>query len=145
WRYRDKTVAVAVVIAFTAVLKVFLWPLVVWLLASRRWRSAAACGGVATLLLLGSWAAIGFAGFRSYPTLLHVLERIEAPASYSVVALIGVHGAAETAVTAALAVALAAAVVLAVRAPDSDRRGFAAAVLVALVATPLLWLHYLLL
>ena len=145
WRYRGETAVAAVVVALTAVLKLFLWPLVIWLLATRRWRSAAASVGVGTLLLFGSWAVIGFAGLRSYPTLLHVLERIEAPASYSVVALVGVSGGAETAVNAVLAVALAAAVVLAARAPDGDRRGLAAAVLAALVATPLLWLHYLLL
>ena len=145
WRYRDQTAVAAVVVALTAVLKVFLWPLVIWLIATRRWRSAAACVGAGIALLLGSWAVIGFAGLRSYPTLLHVLERIEAPASYSVVALVGVGGGAETAVTAVLAVALAAVVVLAARASDGDRRGLATAVLAALVATPLLWLHYLLL
>jgi hypothetical protein len=145
WRYRDETAVAAVVVAFTAVLKLFLWPLVIWLLATRRWRAAAACACAGALLVLGSWAVIGFAGFRSYPTLLHVLEQIEAPASYSVVALVGVGGGAATAVTAVLAVALAAAVVLAARAPDGDRRGLALAVLGALVATPLLWLHYLLL
>ena len=145
WRYRDRTAVAGVVVAFTAVLKLFLWPLVVWLLATRRWRSAAASVGAGTVLLLGSWAVIGFAGFGSYPTLLRVLERIEAPVSYSVVALVGVHGGAATALTAVLAVALAAAVFLAARAPDGDRRAFAVAVLAALVATPLLWLHYLLL
>lgn len=145
WRYRDRTVMAAVVVAFTAVLKVFLWPLVIWLLATRRWRSAAACVGGAVVLLLGSWAVIGFAGFGSYPTLLHVLQRIEAPVSYSVVALVGVGDGAATAVTAALAVALAGVIVLAARTPDGDRRALAAAVIAALIATPLLWLHYLLL
>jgi hypothetical protein len=145
WRYRDRTAVVAVVVALTAVLKLFLWPLVIWLMATRRWRSAAVCLGASAVLLLGSWAVIGFAGLRSYPTLLHVLERIEAPASYSVVALLGVSGGAQTAVTVALSVVLAVVVVLAARASDGDRRGFAAAVLAALLATPLLWLHYLLL
>jgi alpha-1,2-mannosyltransferase len=145
WRYRDRTVVAAVAVAFTAVLKLFLWPLVVWLLATRRWRSAAYCAVAGTVLVLGSWAVIGFAGLRSYPTLVHVLERIEAPVSYSIVALIGVHGGAETAVTLVLAVVLVAAIVVAAHAPDGDRRSFAAAVLAALLATPLLWLHYLLL
>ena len=145
WRYRDRTVVAAVAVACTAVLKLWLWPLVIWLLATRRWRSALVCAGVGTALVLGGWAVIDFAGLRSYPTLVHVLERIEAPASYSVVALIGVGGSAETAVTAVLVVVLAAAVVLAARASDGDRRAFAAAVLAAVVATPLLWLHYLLL
>ncbi|HEY2355315.1 MAG TPA: glycosyltransferase family 87 protein [Gaiellaceae bacterium] len=145
WRYRDHTLVAGVVVAFTAVLKLFLWPLVIWLLATRRWRSAAVCIGTGIVLLLASWAVIGFAGLRTYPTLLRVLDRLEAPASYSVVALTGVGGAAETVLTAALAVALAVAVVLAARVRDGDRRGLAMAVLAALVATPVLWLHYLLL
>src|SRR5262249_2296263 len=140
-----KTVVAAVVVAFTAVLKLFLWPLVIWLMATRRWRSVAICAGAAMVLLLGGWAVIGFAGLRSYPTLLHVLERPGAPAGYSVVALLGVSGGAATAIPVALAVLLAGLVVLAARASDGDRRGFATAVLASLVATPLLWLHYLLL
>lgn len=145
WRYRDRVATVAVVVALTAVLKLFLWPLVIWLVATRRWRSAAACAGAAIVLLLGSWAIIGFAGLRSYPTLLHVLEQIEAPVSYSIVALVGVSGGVATAITVALSVALAAGIVLAARASDGDRRAFALAVIGALLATPLLWLHYLLL
>ncbi|MDX6480032.1 MAG: alpha,2-mannosyltransferase [Gaiellaceae bacterium] len=144
WRYRNRAGVVAVVVALTSVLKLFLWPLVIWLLATRRWRSAAGSVAAGVVLLLGSWAVIGFAGMGSYPTLLQVLERIEAPASYSVVALVGAHGSA-TALSAVLAVALAVAVVLAARTSDGDRRAFAAAVLVALIASPLLWLHYLLL
>src|SRR5207244_1002281 len=98
----------------------------IWLLATRRWRAAAACVGAGVMLLLGSWAVIGFAGLGSYPTLLNVLERIEAPVSYSAVALLGVHsGGATAAVTAALAGWLAVAIVLAVRTPDGDRRAFA--------------------
>jgi alpha-1,2-mannosyltransferase len=145
WRYRDRTVVAAIAVALTAILKLFLWPVVVWLLATRRWRSFVACAVAGIVLLLGGWAVIGFAGLRSYPTLLHVLERIEAPVSYSLVALLGVGGDAATAITAVLAVVLAAVVVLAARTRDGDRSGLAAAVLAALVATPLLWLHYLLL
>ena len=145
WRVRGRPVAAAVAVALTAVLKLFLWPLAVWLLASRRWRATAMCVAAGAVLLIGSWAAIDFAGFGSYPSLLHVLERIEAPASYSVVALLGVGGRAETALTVVLFVAAAAAVGLAARGPDGDRRAFGAAVVASLVATPLLWLHYLLL
>jgi hypothetical protein len=65
--------------------------------------------------------------------------------SYSIVALVGVHGGAETALTATLAVVLAASVVFAAHGPDGGRRSFAASVFAALVATPLLWLHYVLL
>ncbi len=88
---------------------------------------------------------IDFAGLRSYPTLVHVLEQIEAPVSYSAVALLGLSGHGATIATVVLSLGAVAAVVVAARGPDGDRRAFAVAVLASLVATPLLWLHYLLL
>jgi hypothetical protein len=41
WRYRDNPAVAGLATAFTAILKLFLWPLGVWLLATRRWRAAA--------------------------------------------------------------------------------------------------------
>jgi hypothetical protein len=117
----------------------------VWLIATRRLRAAATCVGVSLILLVGGWAVIGFAGFRAYPTLVHILGRVEGPVSYSVIALFGLGGSAATAVTVAVSLAAVAAIVLAARGTDGDRRAFAVAVLASLVATPLLWLHYLLL
>jgi hypothetical protein len=140
WRYRDNTAVAGVATAFTAVLKLFLW-----LLATRRWRAFLLCAGASIILLLGGWAVIGFAGLRSYPTLLHVLQQVEAPVSFSVVALFHLGGAAATAVTVALSLAAVAAIALAARSAEGDRRAFAVAVVASLVATPLLWLHYLLL
>ena len=145
WRYRGNAAVAAVATAATAVLKLFLWPLAVWLLATRRWRAAVLCAGVGAVLLFGGWAVIDFAGLRSYPTLIHVLEQVEAPVSYSAVALFGLSGTAATAVTIALSLMGVVAIFVAARSADGDRRAFAVAVLASLVATPLLWLHYLLL
>ncbi len=145
WRYRDTPLVAAVATAFTAVLKLFLWPLAIWLLATRRWRAAAVCAAAGVVLLLGGWAVIDFAGLRSYPTLVHLLEQIEGPVSYSAVALLGLSGSAETAATVVLSLAGVVAICLAARGASGDRRAFAVAVIVSLVATPLLWLHYLLL
>ena len=145
WRCRDNTVVAAVATALTAVLKLFLWPIAIWLLATRRWRAAAICAAAALVFLLGGWAVIDFAGLRSYPTVVHLLERVEAPLSYSVVALLGLSGAAQTAVTAVLSLLAVAGIVFAARGADGDRRAFVLAVLASLLTTPLLWLHYLLL
>jgi alpha-1,2-mannosyltransferase len=145
WRYRDAPAAAGVATAFTAVLKLFLWPLAVWLLVTRRRRALVICALAALVLLLGGWAVIGFAGMHSYPTLVHLLERLEGPVSYSTVALLGLTGSAETAATVALSLATVAAIWLAARGSGGDRRALALAVLGSLVATPLVWLHYLLL
>jgi alpha-1,2-mannosyltransferase len=145
WRYRDVPPVAATATAVTAILKLFLWPVGVWLLATRRSRTAVTCVGVSVILLVGGWAVIGFAGLRQYPTLVHMLERVEGPVSYSAIALFGLSGSAATAVTIVVSLAAVAAIFLAARGTDGDRRAFAVAVLASLVATPLLWLHYLLL
>jgi Glycosyltransferase family 87 len=145
WRYRDNAAVAAVATAFTAVLKLFLWPLGVWLLATRRWRAAVLCAAIGVVLVLGGWAVIGFAGFTSYPTVVRLLEQVEAPLSYSLIALLGLSGTAQTAVTVSLSLLAVVGIVFAARGADGDRRAFAVAVVASLVITPLLWLHYLLL
>src|SRR5262249_39549692 len=132
-------------VALTAVAKLFAWPLFVWLLATRRLRAAVCAAGVSVVLLVGGWAAIGFAGFDSYPHLLRALSRVEAVQSYSLVGLFRLPGGAATALTVLLGIGVMVAVVLAARGPEGDRRALTAAVAGALVATPVLWLHYLVL
>jgi alpha-1,2-mannosyltransferase len=145
WRYRDRPYVAAPVTALTVVAKLFAWPLFVWLLATRRLRTAVGAAAVAVVLLLGGWAAIGFAGLHDYPHLLRVLSRVEAVQSYSLVGLFRLEGGAVTALTALLAVAVVVAVVLAARGPEGDRRALTVAVAGALLATPVVWLHYLVL
>ncbi len=145
WRYRDNPTVAGAATAVTALLKLFLWPLAVWLLVTRRWRAAIFCAALGIVLLIGGWAVIDFAGLRSYPTILHVLEQVEVPVSYSLVGLFGLSGSAETAVTVVLSLAAVVAIWWAARGDDGDRRAFAVAVIASLVTTPLLWMHYLLL
>ena len=145
WRLRDNVWGAAIAAALTAVLKLFLWPLGFWLLATRRWRATAICAGAAVVLLLGGWAVIDFAGFHSYPTVVHLLEKVEAPASYSTIALLGLSGGAETAVTVVLSLGAVVAIWFAARRAGGDRRAFAIGVVASLLVTPLVWMHYLLL
>jgi hypothetical protein len=145
WRYRDRPYVAAPVTALTAVAKLFAWPLFVWLLATRRVRTAGIAVLVACVLLVGGWAVIDFAGLRNYPHLLRMLSRVEAVQSYSLVGLLRLHGGVATAVTGLLSLAVLLAVVIAARGPQGDRRSLSVAVAGALLATPVLWLHYLVL
>jgi alpha-1,2-mannosyltransferase len=142
WRYRDRPVVAGCAGAVTAAMKLFLWPLGIWLLATKRLRATRIFVLAATFVLLAGWVTIGFAGFSSYPRMLQVLTKLEAHTSYSVVALLGVSGAAATALSVALVGAGVLAVGLAARAADGDRRSFAVAIVVSLAATPVLWMHY---
>jgi hypothetical protein len=145
WHYRSRPAAAGTFAALSAVFKVLLWPLGVWLLATRRWKAAAIAAVVAVVVTLGGWAVIGFADLRTYPRLLHVLSQSEQGVSYSPIALLRLSGSAATALSAVLVLLVASAVVLAARGRDGDRRSFAVAAIGAVVATPIVWEHYLLL
>lgn len=139
WRLRRSPWS-GVLLALAAAAKLFMWPLLIWLLVTRRIRASVAAAGTLTGLLI-LWAVTNWAGLVGYPSTLRALERGH-PSSYSPRSLwlvIGLPGAQFVPVAIALI-----GVVLIARARD-ERAGFAAAVAVSLLATPLLWLHYLVL
>src|SRR5205814_6286022 len=86
WRYRDDRRVATLVSATVIAAKVFLWPLVFWLAATRRWTTALYAVAVGIAAVAVSWALFGFAGLTSYPRLLDELSRLEAWKSYSAVA-----------------------------------------------------------
>jgi hypothetical protein len=144
WRYRDRTVA-GVPVALAAAAKLFLWPMLVWLLVTRRFRAFAA--SIATIgATLALWAAIDPGGMRRYPETVRLLNDVQRWKSYSVqslfISLHASHFASEVAAGAAVA---AAALGLVLLRRHGDRATFASAVVAALVATPILWTHYLVL
>jgi hypothetical protein len=145
WRWRDRPGITGAAVAALIVAKVFLWPLLIWLVVTRRLRAAAYAGGFAVLAGVGSWAIIGFDGFRSYPALLRALDNVYSSRTQSLAALWLRLGLSQTeAVVLAL---LAGITILGVgtrlaRRTDGDRRMYSAAVLAAIVASPLSWIHY---
>ena len=82
---RDRGLALGAAVAA----KLFVWPLVVWLLLTRRFRAAAWAAGSAVVLVLGAWALIGFEGLRDYPTLLRAVQDVYAVRSLSVSTVAG--------------------------------------------------------
>lgn len=145
WRYRNRTLAAAVVLGLVVALKLFFWPLLVWLLATRRYRTAALAALTSFALVLLPWAGIGFAGLRRYPHLLSSVSNHEGPHSYSVAALIQ---AVVPSWTGAIGVETAVGVgilgfALYVGRHGRDRDAFALAIVSVLVLTPLLEMHYL--
>ena len=148
WRYRDRVAAAAGSLGTAVALKVFLWPLVVWLAATRRWKAALGAAVVAAALVLGSWAVIGFDGIADYPDLLRRLSDVEAANSYSAYAIlvtVGLPSALARLAVAAVALALLLLAWRVARSADGDRRALTLALAAGVVLTPILWLHYLVL
>jgi hypothetical protein len=143
WRYRDRTFA-GILFALAAAAKIFLWPVLVWLVVTRRLRGAAAAA--ATLAaIVGLWALLDLHGLREYPTTLRVLDQVERWKSFSPESLV-ISAGGSTAVAHIVAVAVAAAgiaMLLIVR--GSDRSALIVAIATAILATPLLWMHYMVL
>jgi hypothetical protein len=153
WHWRDRALAAAGAAGTAIVLKLFLWPLVVWLALRRQLRAAALAVAFAAALALVSWAAIGFAGIGSYPSVLRRLADDESTSSYSVVAL-GVRAhlplLAARIISVLVALALLGAAAWAVRDERRTPRERDVVTLTltlgaALAASPIVWVHYFLL
>jgi len=144
WRYRDRATIAGATVGVSLAAKLFLWPLLLWMGAARRWRALVFAVGVALALLLVSWTAIGFAGLGDYPNLLRRLQTIEAPQSYTVYALgldVGAPGWLARGLWIALGLGLLVALALVVRRGD-ERRGFILALAATLACSPIVWLNY---
>ena len=144
WRLRDRDLPAALVVGVALTLKLILWPLVVWLAATRR-HSAAILAVLATGgAFIASWLAVGFVGFGDYLDILRRIQALSEDDAYSVFVVASEAGAPEWAsrlLQLGLAAAvLAGCVVLGRR--GNERGAFVLAITTALLASPIVWRHY---
>jgi hypothetical protein len=143
WRHRDRAVVAGASVAAAVVVKLFLWPLGVWLLLTRRRRATAVAVAGSIAVTAVAWAAIGFDGLHRYPELLRSLSRTEAAQSYSLVAAAARLGVPSPRGSwLAVAIPAAAALVLWAVRTGRDEAVFSATLIASLLLTPILWLHY---
>jgi Glycosyltransferase family 87 len=145
WRYRSSARIAGLAVGAAVAAKLFVWPLVVWLLLTRRFRAAAWTAASATVLVVGAWAVIGFEGFVDYPALLRAVQDVYAQRSLSVSTVAAALGASLSVAVAFAAVAGVGLLALAawvVRCEDGDRRSFAVVVAACVVASPIVWPNY---
>jgi alpha-1,2-mannosyltransferase len=141
WRWREQWLRCGVVLGLAIASKLLVWPLLFWLLGTRRYRAfgvALAAGAVGILL---PWGAIGFDGLATYPDVLRLASEIYGVHSYSLSTIASSLGAETD-----LAIRLAAVAGLAIVAIAfvSGRRGLdatsiALAVLAAVLGSPIVW------
>src|SRR5262249_28480450 len=122
--------------------------LVVWLVASRRFRAAATPVLLGIVTVFGCWGALGFSGMTGYIRFMRHVAGLELGRSYSSFAFFSSLGASDSAAhlaVVALTLTGIVAILLIGRGADGDRRAFVAAIAVALLVSPIVWLHYMML
>ena len=134
WRYRDRAAIAGIALGYGVAIKLFLWPVVVWLaLVGRRSAAAiAAATAAASLLLL-----LPFTSIADYVRLLRNLGRTFEHDAYTPFALLTDLGVPDTAARA-MTVALG----LAVLGLAWRRRSLGLALAAALVLSPIVWRHF---
>jgi len=145
WRYRDRPAVTGLVFGVVVAMKLFLFPLGLFYLATRRF--VALAYAVATMIAFTalSWVVIGVDEIARYRTTIEDFTYLREDYGFSLIGFVETVGGGRTlayAIAVALATATAAACVLAARA-GRESNAFILAIAISLLLTPIMWLHYL--
>jgi len=143
WRYRDRRILTAVVAAVLAVSKLFLFPLLIWLVVTRRFRTAALACAVSAGMCLLAWLPLGVSSIGTYASLVHTLSSYEQTFSLSVTSLglaSGLSAGHALLVAAILGVGLIAWAAAVGR--SNDFLAFRLTLAASFVLSPIVWDHY---
>ena len=149
WRYRDAPVRASVATGFVVSLKLFLWPLALWLGLSGRLRTAALSVVTCALFVVVPWALIDFQDVTRYPGLVREVSQQQG-GTYSLASFGETLGFAPNFATVLSALIGAGLLYLAYRAAREplhdaavrDQRSLTLTIAAALALTPVVWNHY---
>lgn len=144
WRFRDSLRGSGLALGLALAVKLVLWPVAVWLAATRRVATVALAVVSGAFLVLASWAVVAFDGFAAYPRLLRRLSAVMDDRGYTFYSLpleLGAPAPAARAIWLAVAFAALAGVGVLARRGD-ERSAFLVAVAASLALSPIVWLHY---
>jgi alpha-1,2-mannosyltransferase len=144
WRWRDRPAVAGAILALLVSVKIFLWPLGLWLLATRRYAGFgyALVSGVAMNAL--AWTVLGWDQLGRYNDLVAVLAKHQEGRGYSPIA-IALHHGADRFWAYGLGLTLAAVAAfgcLAIARRGREAAALALCVAAGLLATPVVWPHY---
>ncbi len=145
WHLRRRAVLAGVLVGVLLSVKLFLWPLGLWFLATRRYKALAAAAASAVTLTLVGFGVLGFAEIPHYARALHSFLAHAQTRSYSLTAFVlhlgGTHELAYAIALVAVAALGTATVLLGRR--GHDRQALTACIVASLLASPMVEAHYL--
>jgi hypothetical protein len=145
WHWRRRLVPPSVAMVLLVAVNLFLWPLGLFMVFTRRWRVVALSAVLFVLTTVGAWALIGFDGLGSYPRMLQDLASIESNIGVSYVSAgqaLGMSRFASRFVAAVITVGLLALAYVLLHREDGERRAYGLAVMAGLASSPVVWPHY---
>ena len=142
WVSRDRPGRSGVVLGIVVAARLFLWPLLFWLLVTRRVRAAAVAAASTVVSSLIGWAAVAFHGIEEFPALTRANASEFLDQSVSVASIFANLDASPDVVALATVFAGAIALLFAWRRRADDLFAFAWCVAAALFASPVVWGHY---
>ncbi len=145
WRYRERPAVAGLLTAAAISLKPFVWPLALWLLATRRVKATAATILWAIPLNLVAWGIVGFGQIRNYTRLSGQVTDALWHGGYSMLAVVhhlGLGRGAGEGLLLLVSAAAAGALVYAGLVRRDERLAMTLTVVLMLVASPLVWVHY---
>ena len=145
WRYRDRPRVSGVIFGVIVAMKLFLFPLGLFYLATRRFAALAYAIASTLLFTALSWLIVGLDEIARYRATIEDFTHLREDYGFSVIGFVErVGGGRELAYVIALALAGAAALACLVMARRGRESGaFILALSASLLATPIMWLHYL--
>ena len=144
WRFRERALLAGLFTALVISVKLFVWPIGLWLLATRRYRAALAALLFGAVFNLVAWATVGFDEVSAFLRLTNLVTKTLYQAGYGVIAetsQMGMSYRAGEMTVVVLSTGLAVAVVFIAR-RYGDLPGLASCIALMLVASPLVWSHY---
>jgi hypothetical protein len=142
WVWRDRHRRVAIVVGVVVATRVFVWPLVVWLLITGRRRAAFESVVVALVVTVVGWAAVGFRRIGDYEEVFRDRARAFVDDGVSVASVAANFGLSAGAATLLAACVGLGALALAWSSRGDDLESLAWAVTAAVFASPTVWTHY---
>ena len=148
WRWRDRPWASGLAVAVMISLKPLMWPLALWLIATRRWRASAHALAYGVVLNVAAWSVVGFGQIGPYLHAAAVDTADSWRTGFGVPALLGHFGAGRTTgivAMLALSAVLVGAVLYSGIIQRDQVRALILAIALMLVSSPLVWSHYIVL
>ncbi|HET9720224.1 MAG TPA: glycosyltransferase 87 family protein [Solirubrobacteraceae bacterium] len=145
WRFRDRPVCAGVLAALLVSLKPFLWPVLLWLAVTRRWRAAFWAMAAGAVIQILSWGIVGFDQIPRFIQATLSVTHLLRGWGYSVASTAMQLGAG-SALASVLAIAVPALLALALLVhgfrSHAEPAGLVLVVALAICASPIVWTHY---